>query len=69
MKESKERLIKCKLSSQKKKNQKCKNIGNLADSRKLLSHQLVHIAVKHNVDMTLQAYPDVIKFVCKGDSS
>lgn len=49
--------------------QKCKNIGDLADSRELLGHQLVHFAVEHNVDVTLQANPGVIEFVCKGDSS
>lgn len=62
---SNERPVKYKV----KKNQKHKKEkGNLADSRELLSHQLVRIAVEHNVDMTLQAYPDVIEFVCKSDS-
>lgn len=56
-------LYNIKLLHNNKEIRSSKIIGDLADSRELFTYQLVHIAVKHNVDVTLEADPDVIEFV------
>lgn len=41
---------------------------DLTNAWKLLSYQFVHVAVKHDVDVTLQADPDVVQLVCESQS-
>lgn len=36
----------------------------LSDPRVFLCHQFVHVAVKDDVDVALQADPHVVQFIC-----
>lgn len=38
-------------------------LAHLSDPRVFLSHQLVHVAVKDDVDVGLQSHPDVVEFI------
>lgn len=41
---------------------------DLPDAWELLSDQFVHVAVKHNVDKTLQMDPGAVELVCESHS-
>lgn len=37
---------------------------HLTNTRVFFSYQLVHVTIKHDVDMALETYPSVVELIC-----
>lgn len=40
-------------------------VTHLTNARVFFCYQLVHVTIKHNVDMALETYPSTVQLICK----